>query len=46
VLVIPAREVPYEAVVTDVAPDGELLVKLPDGQVVALASAEISLRQR
>ena len=46
VLVVPAREAPYEAVVTDVAPDGELLVTLPDGQVAALASAEISLRQR
>lgn len=46
VLVVPAREIPYQAVVTDVATDGELLVTLPDGRVQALASAEISLRQR
>lgn len=45
VLVVPARDPPYEAVVTDVAPDGELVVALPDGRTVALSSAEISLRQ-
>ena len=46
VLVVPARETPYDAVVSDVAPDGELLVTLGDGRVCPLSSAEISLRQR
>jgi BirA family biotin operon repressor/biotin-[acetyl-CoA-carboxylase] ligase len=46
VVVVPAREPPYDAVVHDVAPDGELLVTLSDGRVAALSSAEISLRQR
>lgn len=45
VVVMPAREAPYDAVVSDIAPDGELLVTLPDGRVAALSSAEISLRQ-
>jgi BirA family biotin operon repressor/biotin-[acetyl-CoA-carboxylase] ligase len=44
VRVLPANEPPYDAVVTDVAPDGALVVTLPDGRSLALASAEISLR--
>jgi BirA family transcriptional regulator, biotin operon repressor / biotin---[acetyl-CoA-carboxylase] ligase len=42
--VIPAHEPPYDADVTDVAPDGALLVTLPGGRTAALSSAEISLR--
>jgi BirA family biotin operon repressor/biotin-[acetyl-CoA-carboxylase] ligase len=44
VRVQPAREAPFEAEVTDVAPDGALVVALPDGRSLALSSAEISLR--
>jgi BirA family biotin operon repressor/biotin-[acetyl-CoA-carboxylase] ligase len=44
VRVLPAAEAPYDAVVTNVAPDGALVVTLPDGRSLALASAEISLR--
>jgi BirA family transcriptional regulator, biotin operon repressor / biotin---[acetyl-CoA-carboxylase] ligase len=46
VRVMPPREAPFDAEVTDVAPDGALLVRLGDGRVVALASAEISLRPK
>ena len=46
VRVLPAREPPFDADVTDVAADGELVVALPDGRTQALASAEISLRAR
>ena len=41
VRVMPPREAPFEAVVSDVAPDGALLVTLPGGRSVALSSAEI-----
>ena len=44
VRVIPAGEPPFNATVSDVAPDGALVVTLPDGRSVSLASAEISLR--
>ena len=44
VRVIPPRDPPYEAEVVDVAPDGALVVALPDGRSLPLASAEISLR--
>lgn len=44
VRVLPPREAPFEATVTDVAPDGALVVALPDGRALALSSAEISLR--
>ncbi|MEO7741718.1 MAG: biotin--[acetyl-CoA-carboxylase] ligase [Usitatibacter sp.] len=44
VRVMPPREAPFDAEVADIAPDGTLLVRLDDGRVVALASAEISLR--
>ena len=44
VRVLPAHEAPYDATVTDVAPDGALVVTLPDGRSLPLASAEISLR--
>lgn len=44
VRVLPPREAPFEAEVVDVAPDGALVVKLPDGRTQSLSSAEISLR--
>ena len=44
VRVLPTSEPPYEALVSDVAPDGALIVTLPDGRSLSLASAEISLR--
>ena len=44
VRVIPPRDPAYEAEVVDVAPDGALVVALPDGRSLPLASAEISLR--
>jgi BirA family biotin operon repressor/biotin-[acetyl-CoA-carboxylase] ligase len=44
VRVLPPSEPPYDATVADIAPDGALLVTLPDGRSLALASAEISLR--
>ncbi|HUP96648.1 MAG TPA: biotin--[acetyl-CoA-carboxylase] ligase [Usitatibacter sp.] len=44
VRVLPPREAPYDAEVSDVAADGALVVSLPDGRTVALSSAEISLR--
>ncbi len=44
VRVIPPRDAPYDAEVTDVAPDGALVVVLPDGRLQSLSSAEISLR--
>ena len=44
VRVLPPNEAPYDAVVADVAPDGALVVTLPDGRSLPLASAEISLR--
>jgi BirA family biotin operon repressor/biotin-[acetyl-CoA-carboxylase] ligase len=46
VRVLPPREAPYEAEVTDVAADGALVVTLPDGRIASLSSAEISLRGR
>jgi BirA family biotin operon repressor/biotin-[acetyl-CoA-carboxylase] ligase len=46
VRVFPPREPAFDAEVTDVAPDGALVVATPDGRTVALASAEISLRAR
>ncbi|HZZ94749.1 MAG TPA: biotin--[acetyl-CoA-carboxylase] ligase [Usitatibacter sp.] len=45
VRVMAAGEAPFDAEVTDVAPDGALLVAA-GGRTVALASAEISLRAR
>jgi BirA family biotin operon repressor/biotin-[acetyl-CoA-carboxylase] ligase len=44
VRVQPAREAAFDAEVTDVAPDGALVVALPGGRSLALSSAEISLR--
>ena len=44
VRVLPPREPAFDAEVTDVAPDGALVVALPDGRTLALSSAEISLR--
>lgn len=41
VRVLPAHEPPFDAFVADVAPDGALVVTLPDGRSVSLASAEI-----
>jgi BirA family biotin operon repressor/biotin-[acetyl-CoA-carboxylase] ligase len=46
VRVVPGREAPFEAEVTDVAPDGALLVTTDDQRVLSLSSAEISLRPR
>jgi len=46
VRVVPPRDPPYDARVTDVAPDGALVVQTADGRTLALASAEISLRPR
>ena len=46
VRVVPGRDAPFEATVTDVAADGELLVTADDGRLLALSSAEISLRPR
>jgi BirA family biotin operon repressor/biotin-[acetyl-CoA-carboxylase] ligase len=46
VRVLPPRESAFEAEVTDVAPDGALVVALPDGRSLSLSSAEISLRGR
>lgn len=44
VRVIPGREAPFDAEVVDVGADGVLVVRTADGQLVSLASAEISLR--
>ncbi|MEO5694902.1 MAG: biotin--[acetyl-CoA-carboxylase] ligase [Usitatibacter sp.] len=44
VRVLPPRDAPYDAEVTDVAADGALVVLLPDGRTRNLSSAEISLR--
>jgi BirA family transcriptional regulator, biotin operon repressor / biotin---[acetyl-CoA-carboxylase] ligase len=44
VRVIPGREAPFDAEVADVGPDGVLVVRMADGRLVSLASAEISLR--
>jgi BirA family biotin operon repressor/biotin-[acetyl-CoA-carboxylase] ligase len=44
VRVLPGRDAAFDAQVTDVAPDGALVVTTPDGRVVNLSSAEISLR--
>jgi BirA family biotin operon repressor/biotin-[acetyl-CoA-carboxylase] ligase len=41
VRVLPAHEAPFDAVVADVAADGALVVTLPDGRSLPLASAEI-----
>jgi BirA family biotin operon repressor/biotin-[acetyl-CoA-carboxylase] ligase len=46
VRVVPPRDPAYDARVTDVAPDGALVVETADGRTLALASAEISLRPR
>jgi BirA family biotin operon repressor/biotin-[acetyl-CoA-carboxylase] ligase len=45
VRILPPHEPPFDATVTDVAPDGALLVALPGGRSLALASAELSLRR-
>jgi BirA family biotin operon repressor/biotin-[acetyl-CoA-carboxylase] ligase len=44
VRVLPAGESPFDAMVSDVAPDGALLVTLASGRRLALSSAELSLR--
>jgi BirA family biotin operon repressor/biotin-[acetyl-CoA-carboxylase] ligase len=44
VRVLPPHEPAYDAEVADVAADGALVVTLPDGRSLSLASAEISLR--
>ncbi len=44
VRVLPGRDPAFDAQVTDVAPDGALVVTASDGRVVNLSSAEISLR--
>jgi BirA family biotin operon repressor/biotin-[acetyl-CoA-carboxylase] ligase len=44
VRVIPGRDAPFDAEVVDVGADGVLVVRKADGQLVSLASAEISLR--
>ena len=44
--VIPGRDPAFDATVSDVGPDGALLVTTDDGRTIALASAEISLRPR
>lgn len=44
VRVLPHHEPAFDAEVSDVAPDGALVVTLPDGRSLSLASAEISLR--
>lgn len=44
VRVIPGRDAPFDAEVVDVGPDGVLVVRMADGRLVSLASAEISLR--
>ena len=46
VRVVPSRDAPFDATVTDVAPDGALVVTTPDGRTLALSSAELSLRPR
>ena len=46
VRVVPGRDAPFEAEVTDVAGDGALLVTTDDQRVLALSSAEISLRPK
>lgn len=46
VRVLPAQDPPFDAEVTDVGPDGTLMVTAAGGRVVSLASAEISLRAR
>ena len=46
VRVMPGRDPAYEADVADVGPDGSLHVRTDDGRLVALASAEISLRPK
>ncbi|MDQ3027112.1 MAG: biotin--[acetyl-CoA-carboxylase] ligase [Pseudomonadota bacterium] len=46
VRVLPPRDPPFDAEVADVAPDGVLILTLPDGRTTTLASAEISLRGR
>jgi BirA family biotin operon repressor/biotin-[acetyl-CoA-carboxylase] ligase len=44
VRVMPGREAAFDADVVDVGADGVLVVRRVDGQLVSLASAEISLR--
>ncbi len=44
VRVMPGRDAPFDAEVVDVGADGVLVVRRGDGQLVSLASAEISLR--
>ena len=44
VRVVPSREPPFDATVSDVAPDGTLVVATADGRAVNISSAEISLR--
>jgi BirA family biotin operon repressor/biotin-[acetyl-CoA-carboxylase] ligase len=46
VRVLPAHDPAFDAVVADVAVDGTLVVTLPDGRPLTLASAEISLRAK
>ncbi len=44
VRVLPPRDPAFDAQVADIAADGALIVTLPDGRTITLASAEISLR--
>jgi BirA family biotin operon repressor/biotin-[acetyl-CoA-carboxylase] ligase len=44
VRVMPGRDAAFDAEVVDVGADGVLVVRRPEGQLVSLASAEISLR--
>jgi BirA family biotin operon repressor/biotin-[acetyl-CoA-carboxylase] ligase len=44
VRVMPGRDAAFDAEVVDVGSDGVLVVRRPEGQLVSLASAEISLR--
>ena len=44
VRVLPSHDKPFDAEVVDVALDGSLVVSCPDGRIVSLSSAEISLR--
>ena len=46
VRVMPPRDPPFDARVSDVAADGALVVSTADGRTLALSSAEVSLRPR
>jgi BirA family biotin operon repressor/biotin-[acetyl-CoA-carboxylase] ligase len=46
VRVTPGRDAPFDAEVSDVGPDGALIVATADGRTIPLASAEITLRAK